>query len=76
MISLTWVVLCLTIESFLNFWRIFEIIVLCKVIVKCLFSYSFHRMVFILPTGFKYDITHLDCADFDDRTIFEFLANF
>ena len=75
MISLTWLVLFLTIGLFLNFWRIFEIMVYI-VTVKCLFSYSCNRIVFKLHTGIKYDITHLACASFDDQTIFVFWANF
>ena len=66
----------LTIELFLNFWRIFEIMVYDMVNVKCLFSYSFSRIVFLFHTGIKYDITYLGCASIDNRTIFEFLANF
>ena len=58
--------------NFLNF----EIMLWYIVTVKCLFSYSFNRIVFKLHTGIKYDITHLGCAFFDTRTIFEFLANF
>ena len=43
---------------------------------KPIFSYSFGRIAFKFYTGIKYDITNLACAFFDDRTIFEFLANF
>ena len=42
------------------------------VTLKCLFSYSFCRIVFILHTGIKYDITHQACAFFDDRTFWIF----
>ena len=79
MILPTWLVLFLTIELFLNFWQIFgnfEIMVYYTVTVKCLFSYSLNRIVFILHTGIKDDTTHLACAFHDDRTILEFLANF
>ena len=43
---------------------------------KPISSYSFDRIAFKFYTGIKYDITHLACAFFVDRTIFEFLANF
>ena len=67
MTLLTWVVLLLTIGlffyifgEFLNF----ETMVYYIETVKCLFSYSFYRTVFLLHTGINYDITHLACAFF------------
>ena len=41
------------------------------VTVKCIFSYSFNRIIFKFYTGIKYDIIHLACPFFDDQTIFE-----
>ena len=38
--------------------------------------YSFNRIVLKFHTGIKHDITHLACAFFDDRTIFEFFCDF
>ena len=43
---------------------------------KPISSFSFGRIAFKFHTGIKYDISNLACAFLDDRTIFEFMANF
>ena len=44
--------------------------------LKPISSYSFGRIASKFNTGIKHDITHLACAFFDHRTIFEFLVFF
>ena len=71
--------LFLTIELILNFWRIFgifEIVIKYILTVKCISSYSFHSIVLKLYRTLLQDMSIMCCAFFDDRIIFEFLANF
>ena len=73
MTLLTWVVLFFfddrTIFEFLaNFWNL-QIMVYYIATVKCLFSYSFDWIDFILHTDIKYNIHHLACAFLSPLTL-------